>query len=151
MQRFENGISAFEDALNGVPPEIIDRSPAPGKWTLRQIAAHLADSELITGVRIRFIAAQPGSPLKAFDQDLWATHLAYDKLSLEESFELFRATRKATASVLRQLPEAAFSNTGVHEERGEVTLLRLVELYTDHAEHHSRQIRELRSKFAAAA
>jgi DinB superfamily len=150
LDRFENGTTVFEDALRGVPPAVADRVPAPGKWSIRQIAAHLADAELVGAVRMRFIAAQPGSPLKAYDQDVWANELAYTKLPVEDSLAAFRAARKYTSTMLRNLPESAFTRTGMHEERGEESLQRLVELYCDHTDHHARQIRELRGKLAAA-
>ena len=151
IQRYGKGIQVFEDALRGLTPEVADRVPAPGKWSIRQIAVHLADSELVTAVRLRWVAAQPGSKIPAYDQDTWTAKLAYEKQSLDEILELFRAVRRATATLLRHLPEEAWANTGNHEERGVVTFKQFVELYTDHAEHHSRQIRDLRSKFAAAA
>ena len=151
LDRYEKGVEVFAQALKGVPAEILDRSPAPGKWSIRQIAVHLADAETVGVARFRTIAAQPGSVLKAYDQEAWAEKLAYIHQSPEQALELFSVLRKTTAAMLRALPEAAWKNTGRHEESGEVVLDRFVEHYCDHVDNHSRQIREIRDKFGAPA
>lgn len=151
IRSYEQGVTVLEDALRSVPLELLDRAPAPGKWTIRQIVAHLADSELVVAARLRWIAAEPGSLLKAFDQDKWANTLGYEHQSPQDSFELFRSLRKITTAMLRQLPESAWSRTGRHEERGEMTLLQMVENYKGHAEHHAAQIRQIRGQLGAAA
>jgi hypothetical protein len=81
---------------------------------------------------------------------MWANELAYTKLPVEQALAAFSAARKYTCTMLRNLPEAAFSRIGMHEERGEESLRCLVELYCDHTDNHARQIRELRSRLAAA-
>jgi hypothetical protein len=101
--------------------------------------------------RLRWVAAEPGSPLKAFDQEKWAGKLGYEQQSPQHCAQVFRALRTATATMLRSLPEPAWSQTGLHEERGEVSLQRLVEDYSAHAERHIEQIRALKQRFSAAA
>ena len=151
LDRYEKGVEVFAQALKGVPAEILDRSPAPGKWSIRQIAVHLADAETVGVARFRTIAAQPGSVLKAYDQNAWAQKLAYTQQSPEQALELFTLLRKTTAAMLRALPEAAWKNSGRHEESGEVVLDKFVEHYCDHVDNHSRQIRDIRKKFGAPA
>lgn len=151
VDRYEKGVEVFAQALRGVPAEILDKSPAPGKWSIRQIAVHLADSETVGVARFRTIAAQPGSILKAYDQEAWAQKLAYTQQSPEQALELFSLLRKTTAAMLRALPESAWKNTGRHEESGEVVLDKFVEHYCDHVDNHSRQIREIRQKFGVPA
>ena len=151
VDRYEEGVEVFAQALKGVPEELLDKSPAPGKWSIRQIAMHLADAETVGVARFRTIAAQPGSLLKGYDQDAWAQKLAYTQQSPEQALELFALLRKTTAAMLRALPESAWKNTGRHEESGEVVLDKFVEHYCDHVDNHSRQIREIRKKFGAPA
>jgi hypothetical protein len=151
ISRYEQGIAAFESALDGIPNALLDTAPAPGKWTIRQIAAHLADAELVACSRFRWIAAEPGSPLKSFDQDQWALSLGYAQQSPTNALELFRALRRATAAMLRGLPEGAWQQTGHHEERGPVSLEQMVTLYAGHAEHHAKQIEQMRESLAPVA
>ena len=151
VDRYEKGVGVFAQALKGVPAEMLDKSPAPGKWSIRQIAVHLADAETVGVARFRTIAAQPGSVLKAYDQGAWAAKLGYTQQSPEQALELFALLRKTTAAMLRALPESAWKNTGQHEESGEVVLDEFVEHYCDHVDNHSRQIRDIRKKFGVPA
>jgi hypothetical protein len=148
--RYENGAAVLESALRGLPEELLDVPPAPGKWTIRQIAAHVGDAELVACGRFRWIAAEPGTSLKSFDQDRWAESLRYEGQSPEEILEMFCALRRVTAAMLRRLPDEAWNRIGVHEERGPVTLERMVELFTTHAVHHAKQIMEMRETLAPA-
>jgi hypothetical protein len=144
INRYEQGVAALELALRDVPAAALDYVPAPGKWSIRQVAAHLADAEIVVAGRLRWVAAEPGAPLKAFDQEKWADKLGYRQQSPQQSLQVFRALRIGTAAMLRGLPEPVWSYTGIHEERGEVSLQRLVEDYTAHAERHIHRILELR-------
>lgn len=148
---FEQGASNVEKALRGVTAEIENREPAPGKWSIRKIIAHIADAELVIAARVRWVAAEPGSPLKAYNQELWEERLAYDKRDATSSLELFLALRRSTAALLRNLPESAWSQKGIHEERGELSLADIVSGATEHIEHHAEQIASIRSGSTAAA
>jgi len=150
IRRFEQGVTALEEALRNVSENALDRAPA-GKWSIRQIAAHLADAEVVLAGRMRWVAAEPGAALQGFDQEKWAQGLAYERQSPQEALELFRALRRSTARMLRGLPDAAWANIGKHEERGNLSLRDLVEGSSGHAERHVEQIRKLRSQFASAA
>jgi hypothetical protein len=149
--RFEQSAAAMEDALRNVPEAALDRSPGPGKWSIRQLAAHLADAEVVSSGRLRWVAAQPGCELKAFDQDKWAEGLAYDRQSPQEDVELVRALRRVSARMLRSLPDIAWKNVGKHEERGNLTLRDLVEGICSHTESHAEQIRKLKTQYSVAA
>ena len=151
IRRYEKGIDVFEKALAGVPESKLDTPRAPGKWTIRQIAIHVTDSEVVGLARFRTIAAEPGKTIKAYDQEKWTSNLHYEKQPLKESVELFRAGRKQTAAMLRALPESAWKNTAVHEESGEQRLDKFLEHYCEHVENHAKQIMETRQKLGLAA
>jgi hypothetical protein len=151
IDRFENGIQLIESATRGAEEAFCDRPPAPGKWSIRQIVTHVTDADVVAAMRFRLIAAQPGSRLTPFDQEVWAERLGYNRQPLSDALKAFVAVRKYTAQMLRNLPEAAWSNTAVHEERGEVSLAAYVEHMCVHAENHAEQIRKARSKFESAA
>src|SRR5215831_2169130 len=69
-----------------------DRSPAPGKWSAREILCHLADCELTFGFRLRQTLAEPHHVFQPFDQDQWAkTYRAYDVASALAVFSSVRA------------------------------------------------------------
>lgn len=61
----------LERAIKGVPTSKLRKRPAPNKWSVSEIAAHLADAEVAIGFRLRLILGAPGTPVAAFDQDAW--------------------------------------------------------------------------------
>ena len=151
LSRFEQGIGSFALSLQGLSDQVLDRAPAPGKWNIRQIAAHVADAEVLGATRMRFMVAEPEKVLNTWNQDKWATSLLYCDQKVEHSLELFRSVRNATGAMLRRLPPDCWERQATHEATGVVGLRKMLEHYTNHAEHHIRQIAELRVRFAAAA
>src|SRR3982074_981956 len=59
--------------IKGVPTTKLRKRPAPDKWSVAEIVAHLADAEIVGGFRMRLILGAPGTPVAAFDQDAWVT------------------------------------------------------------------------------
>lgn len=78
-----------------------------------------------------------------YDQDRWSRDLRYEQASaprLESSLDLFEALREGTLPLLTGASDDDWVRTGVHPERGRVTLRNLLELYADHSERHLAQI-----------
>ncbi len=61
----------LERLIKGVPTAKLRKRPAPEKWSVSEILAHLADAEIVGGFRMRLILGAPGTPIAAFDQDSW--------------------------------------------------------------------------------
>jgi hypothetical protein len=133
--------------LTGVFGEEEDFIPAPGKWSIRQTIAHLADSELVGAHRMRQVIAEDNPTLIAFDQDAWTRNLDYARRKPKQSLETFRRVRAENHELLKGLPESAFERAGNHSENGTMTLRRLLEGYAQHAESHARQMVEIREEY----
>src|ERR1700692_422174 len=73
------------------------------RGSIAEIVAHIADTELVGGYRIRAILGAPGSQIIGFDQDKWVTALHYEKRNLRKSFETYRALREANLALLKTL------------------------------------------------
>src|SRR5208282_3446261 len=69
----------IEKLIKRVPKSKLGKRPAPGKWSVTEILAHIADTEIVTGYRMRSILGAPGTPIAAFDQDKWAEAENYAK------------------------------------------------------------------------
>jgi hypothetical protein len=147
LERFRRGPEVLAMVLTGVYGEEEDFVPAPGKWSVRQIVAHLADGELVGAHRLRQVIAEDHPTLIAFDQDKWTQNLDYAKRKPKQSLETFRRIRAENYELLKDLPPATFERTGNHTERGAVTLLELLEGYAGHAESHARQLQDLREAY----
>lgn len=150
LERFRRGPEVLAMVLTGVFGEEEDFVAAPGKWSIRQILAHLADGELVGAHRMRAVIAEDNPTLTAFDQDAWTHNLDYAQRKPKQSLETFRRLRAENYDLLKNLPESAYTRTGNHTEAGSVTLLKLVEGYAGHAESHARQMQAIREEYKKA-
>jgi len=128
--------------IEGAPRKKLSRRPAPDKWSVTEILAHLADSELVYGFRIRIILEAGSPPIPGIDQDAWAKFSDYAKHDPVLSLEAFRAARERLVRLLKGLPPESWSLYGMHSERGRETVLRVVEMLAGHDINHITQIQE---------
>src|SRR3989454_3847871 len=147
LDRFRRGAELLATVLTGAAGEEIDFVPAPGKWTIRQIMAHLADAELVGAHRLRLVIAEDNPTLTAFDQDAWTRNLDYARRKPTQSLDTFRRLRAENYELLKDLPESAFDRVGMHTENGPMSLRRLLAGYADHAESHARQLQAIRAEY----
>ena len=122
------------------PEAELDRSYGPGKWTAREVLAHLADVELVNLWRFLKAVAEPGSQVEVFDEQRWAEKLQYASRPGAISAEQIRGARALLLHLVETLPEAALSNGNIHPEKGVMTGSEWARLIDDHARHHLGQI-----------
>jgi hypothetical protein len=125
----------------------VDYAPAPGKWTIRQIMAHLADAELVGAHRFRLVIAEENPTLTWFDQDAWTKNLDYARRKPTQSLDTFRRLRAENYELLKGLPESAFGRVGSHTQNEPMSLRQLLQGYSDHAESHARQLQAIRAEY----
>ena len=150
LERFRRGPELLAVVLTGVFGEEEDFTTSPGKWSIRQIIAHLADAELVAAHRMRRVIAEDNPTLTAYDQDAWARNLDYARRKPKQSLETFRRIRAENYELLKDLPESVYERAGTHTEDGRMTLRRLLEGYAGHAESHAQQLQEIRQAFKQA-
>jgi hypothetical protein len=130
--------------LQGVSPARARKHPAPGKWSIAEIAAHLADTEVVGGYRIRAILGAPGTPIIGFDQDVWVTALHYDKRPPRQSLDQYRVLREANVTLLKTLTPEQWKHHGMHNERGPETIEMITRMFAGHDLNHFQQIERIR-------
>ena len=97
----------LERLIKGVPTSKLRKRPAPGKWSVSEILAHLADAEIVGGFRMRLILGAPGTPIAAFDQDAWVISGHYEKRDPRKSVEQFRVVREANLALAQVIDARA--------------------------------------------
>ena len=147
LERFRRAPEVLAVVLTGVFGEEIDYTPGPGKWSVRQIVAHLADSEMVAAHRFRQVIAEPNPTLVAWDQNAWAQNLDYARRLPKNSLDTFRRVRAENYDLLKALPESVYERSGMHTERGQLTLRQLLDTYAEHAESHARQVQTIREEY----
>jgi len=109
-------------------------------WSVREVIGHMADHEFVFGARVRFVASHDRPALAAYDEKLFMSRLGVDRSRLEDLFDAWVAARAANVHLLDRLPEDAWSRTGIHQERGELSLTQIVVLNAGHDRIHEEQI-----------
>jgi hypothetical protein len=117
------------------------RTYAPGKWPVRYILHHLADSETVLFDRIRRVLSEPRQVLWVMDQDAWARGLDYSRVPLDISCKVYEAVRRAIIYYAGLHYQGNGHLEFVHSVTGVRTLKEEFDKVASHNEHHLSQIR----------
>lgn len=129
--------------INSLSKRQLSQRPEPGKWSIAEILAHLADSEIVLSWRMRQVICQNGAPMQAADQNVWAQTLDYAGQDPKVSLEIFRVLRENNLRMLEVLPRKLWENYGMHSEHGKQTLAHIVRMYAGHDLNHLAQVEEI--------
>jgi hypothetical protein len=121
------------------PPADHQKSYAPGKWTVREILAHVADCEAVFYWRAARAASEPGTKVESFEENDWAAALDYKKRPVSVSRGLFGGVRDAMIELVKSLPMERLLTTVVHPDRGPFETWKWASLSANHARHHLEQ------------
>ena len=151
MANLQEMISAYLDgpktlrkAVAGMTREQAAAKPVAGKWSTLEVVCHLADFDPILADRMKRVIAEDKPQLIGADENRFAAALAYADRDLEEELTIIEKTRQQMARILKKLPPQALSRTGLHNERGELSLEKLLTTTTNHISHHVKFIEEKR-------
>ena len=145
VEQYRAGYDEVVRALDGVTDGELDRRPAPGKWTAREIVHHLADSEMTSAIRLRRLIAEDNPVIVGYDQEEFSRRLKYDR-PIAASLAALKAARETTCEILDLLTEAEWQRTGTHSEAGAYSVHKWLEIYGVHAHDHAAQIRRARGR-----
>jgi uncharacterized damage-inducible protein DinB len=129
--------------IEGAPDEMLSRRPAPGKWSAREILAHLAEDELVGSWRYRQMIEHSGATLPGFDQDEWARLGDYNSWTSREALDMFRLLREANLRMFARLTLEEWQCYGMHAERGRITVEGLARHMAAHDVNHINRVRRL--------
>jgi uncharacterized damage-inducible protein DinB len=129
--------------IKGIPTAKLRKRPAPDKWSVAEILAHLADVEIVIGWRMRSILGAPGTPVQAYDQNAWVISGHYDKRDPGKSIELQRVVREANLALLKSLAPDQWKQFGQHAERGQESIEHIVRMVAGHDINHLNQIERI--------
>ncbi len=133
----------LERLVNGVSTAKLRKRPAPDKWSVAEIIAHLADVEIVVAWRMRSILGAPGTDVQAYDQNAWVIAGHYDKRDLRKDLIQQRVLREANLALLKTLTPSQWKQFGMHSERGQETIERIVRMVAGHDLNHIQQIERI--------
>lgn len=144
IRRYRDGYGEVKAALQGITEEELDHSADDG-WTPRQIAHHLADSEMESATRIRRLLALREPAILGYDEKAFADRLTADR-PIEPSVEAMRWARESSSQILERMTEEDWQRAGTHSESGRYSAEDWLRIYAAHAHDHAAQIRKARGK-----
>ena len=119
----------------------LDRTYAPGKWTVRYLLHHLADAETVLYDRVRRVISEPRQVLSVFDENAFAKGLDYSTVPLDMSRGIYKSVRAGNIYYTRLHYEKNGHLEFVHSVTGVRTLKDEMEKVAAHNAHHLEQIR----------
>ncbi len=133
----------MDQRVRALSDSVLRRPEAPGKWSVLEVAQHLADTELVYGYRVRMALSQDTPPIPGYDQDLWAPEFHYRDLPLNEVLAQLAALRAANFRLYRSLTPQQLAKAGLHSERGPESVDRMIRMIAAHDLVHRRQIERI--------
>lgn len=126
-------------------PREMRTPPAPGKWSVQLVLAHLADvEEHAMRKRVEVMICQEMPTLRPFDQDARVLEMRYDRKDPRRSLASFARQRRANLKWLRRLRPADLKRKGIHQTVGEISVEDFLNEWAFHDLGHLKQILEIK-------
>ena len=129
--------------IAGISELALRLRPLPRKWSVTEIITHVAEDELVTSWRYRQMIENSGCALAAFDQERWARLGDYATWNPWVALQMFRLLREANVRMLKRLTSEEWERSGIHAERGRITVRDLAQHIAGHDINHIEQIRSI--------
>lgn len=133
----------LDHLVKGVTTAKLRKRPAPEKWSVAEILAHLAEVEIVIGWRMRSILGAPGTAVQAYDQNAWNASLHYDKRDPRKDLIQQHVLREANLALLKTLTPEQWKQFGIHSERGQESIEQIVRMVAGHDLNHLQQIERI--------
>jgi hypothetical protein len=144
LKALHEAADELQSQLLGLSEEDLCRRPAPGEWSLKEIAGHLRDAEACFLERLRLIVGQDEPRLPDIDVDAHVQERDYQSLDLHEVLLEFSRLRQRSASLLWSLEPSEWSREGLHPYRGRLSIMQVARDMNEHDLGHLWQVRRLR-------
>lgn len=134
-------------SVSGLSEKVLCYKPAPDKWSILEILAHLADMEILYAYRMRQMVADDKPVIAPINQDLWAARLGYLHESVPELLALYGLNRHHNLNLLRRLKPEDLGKSAFHPElQRTVSLAEYVQMMGKHGPNHLAQIESLKKQ-----
>ena len=133
--------TAVAAQLKAIPESRGGYRYADGKWSIREVVAHVTDAERVFGFRALWFGRGDPNELPGFDENLWVPNSNAEQSSLADLAAEFAATRAATVAMLRLMPDEAMLRRGKANGR-EVSPRALAWIMAGHVNHHAAVLKD---------
>ncbi len=133
-------------AVAGLDDAQLDTPYRPDGWTVRQVVHHVPDSHLNAFVRFKWALTEDAPPIKAYDQDGWASLPDTHAVPVETALAFLEALHARWTGLIRALDREALARTFLHPVSGVNRLDKTVGMYAWHGRHHVAHVVRLRER-----
>ncbi len=127
--------------LLSIPSEKLEYRYSDGKWTIKEIIAHLLDMERIYSYRMLMISRNSNAALPSFDDNKFVKESNANNRNINDLLEELYFLRESTIYLLNGLPDEALIRTG-NVGGYEVSVRALAYHIAGHELHHVNVIKE---------
>jgi len=121
--------------------ELADYAYAPGKWTVKEMAGHVIDTERILVYRLTAFARAEKAALPGFEEDDYVKNARFKERTLQSLGEEFALLRKANLYLFRSLNEKELDRLGSASGR-QISVRAILHVLAGHVAHHSQILKE---------
>jgi uncharacterized damage-inducible protein DinB len=139
----EFGPKVVEQLLSRIEPSRFDHPTHQGRFSPREVLAHLADWEPILLARMQATKESGGGTITGIDEGERAIEQNYAKTDPFEQARLFRSRREKTIAWLKTVGEEDWNLTAIHNERGPQTLYDQANMLLGHDLYHIAQLSDV--------
>lgn len=118
----------------------LDIPTYPGRFSIREVVAHLAEWEPILLERMKKALHESGSEVQGLDEGEMAVAGRYSETDIEERLNAFKESRSRTVAFLNGVKPDEWERFVVHTERGKQTLYDQANLLLGHDIYHLEQV-----------
>jgi hypothetical protein len=141
LAELEQQSDSFAALLGNVPPEKASFAYAEGKWTIKELAGHVIDTERIMAYRALRIGRNDATPLPGFEENDYVANAHFEDRSLENLADEFAALRKANMYLIRSLNDIEIDRSGISNEKP-ISVRALIYIMAGHVNHHAAILKQ---------
>ena len=147
MKALREAGNSVANELSGIDETALTRRPADDELCLKEIAAHLRDTEELAVLQITSLMESPGAPVPVWDVDALPLERDYSSGSMDRFLNEFRGLRRETTNLLWGIREYEWRRPGKHPYKGSITLEEIARTLAQHDLEHLWQVRRIKFEF----
>ncbi|HSD62187.1 MAG TPA: DinB family protein [Ignavibacteriaceae bacterium] len=141
IEYLENGRDALQSLISSIPEAKGIFSYAEGKWSIKEVFGHLADSERIFAYRALCIARKESKSLPGFEQDDYVREANFNNRSFQSFADELLHLRNSNISLFKSFNAAELLSRGVANNK-EFSVRAFLYIIAGHEIHHLKILKE---------
>jgi len=134
MDQTTNLVSQFSEERGMFRYEI-------GKWTVKELLGHMADTERIMSHRLLSVLRGDAVSLPGFDEESYVQAASFNEQTISDLLENLQAVRRSTLHLVKSVDAVSMRKSGT-ANNSNVTARALIVIILGHELHHCNILKE---------